>query len=102
LTGNSRHNKKRLKIRLLFDETSRRDSAERRILLLHFSDGGFLPKAATLRISRSVWTSAFATLRRDAAVTSAPLFVRMGNIHHSNLSARPTAPLKPAHSKRFA
>jgi hypothetical protein len=54
------------------------------------------------RSSRSVWTSAFATLRRDVAVTSAPLFVRMGNIHHSSLSARPTAPLKPAHSKRFA
>ena len=25
------------------------DSAERRILLFHFSDGGFLPKAATTR-----------------------------------------------------
>jgi hypothetical protein len=67
-------------------------SAERPILLLHYSDGGFLPKAATLRNSRSVWT----------AVTSAPLFVRMGNIHLSSLSAHPTAPLKPAHSKRFA
>ena len=54
------------------------------------------------RNSRSVWTSAFATLRRDVAVTSAPLFVRTRNIHHSSLSARPTAPLKPAHSKRFA
>jgi hypothetical protein len=41
------------------------------------------------RNSRSVWT----------AVTSAPLFVRTRNIHHSSLSARPTAPLKPAHSK---
>ena len=29
-------------------------------------------------------------------------FVRTGNIHHSGVSARPTAPLKPAHSKRFA
>jgi hypothetical protein len=29
-------------------------------------------------------------------------FSRTGNIHHSGLSARPTAPLKPAHSKRFA
>ena len=28
-------------------------SAERHILLLHFSDGGFLPKAATLRNSRA-------------------------------------------------
>jgi hypothetical protein len=29
-------------------------------------------------------------------------FVRTGNIHHSGLSACPTAPLKPPHSKRFA
>jgi len=29
-------------------------------------------------------------------------FVRTGSIHYSGLSARPTAPLKPAHSKRFA
>jgi hypothetical protein len=77
-----------------FDETSRRDrrggvSAERRILPLHFSDGGFLPKAATLRNSRSVWT----------AVTSAPLFVRTEIIHLSRFSARSTAPLKSAHSK---
>ena len=43
------------------------------------------------RNSRSVWT----------AVTSAPLFVRTRIIHISSLSARPTAPLKPAHSKRF-
>ena len=28
--------------------------------------------------------------------------VRTGDIHHSGFSARPTAPLKPAHSKRFA
>ncbi len=32
-------------------------SAERRILLLQFLDGGFLPKAATLRNSRRVWTA---------------------------------------------
>jgi hypothetical protein len=59
-------------------------SAERRILLLHFSDGGFLPKAATLRNSRSVWT----------AVTSAPLFVRTEIIRLSKFSARSTAPAK--------
>jgi hypothetical protein len=76
--------------------------AERRILLLHFSDGGFLPEAATLRNSRSVWTSAFATLRRDVAVTSAPLFVRTEIIRLSGFAARPKAPLKTAHSKRFA
>jgi hypothetical protein len=29
-------------------------------------------------------------------------FDRTGNIHYSGLSARTTAPLKPAHSKRFA
>jgi hypothetical protein len=29
-------------------------------------------------------------------------FVRTGKIHHSGLSARPTAPLKPAQSKRIA
>jgi hypothetical protein len=29
-------------------------------------------------------------------------FIRAGNIRYSSLSARPTAPLKPAHSKRFA
>jgi hypothetical protein len=29
-------------------------------------------------------------------------FVRTWNFHRSGLSARPTAPLKPAHSKRFA
>jgi hypothetical protein len=76
--------------------------AERRILLLHFSDGGFLPKAATRRNSQSVWTSAFATLRRDVAVASAPLFVRTKITRLSGFAARPKAPLKTAHSKRFA
>jgi hypothetical protein len=57
-------------------------SAERRILLLLFSDGGFLPKAATRRNSRSVWTAA----------TSAPLFVRTVIIHLSKPFARPKAP----------
>jgi hypothetical protein len=57
-----------------------------------FSDDGFLPKAAMPQNSRSVWT----------AVASAPLFVRTKVIHHSKFSARPIAPLKPAHSKRFA
>ena len=73
--------------------------AERRILLLQFSDGGFLPKAATLRNSRSVWTSAFATLRRDVAVASAPLFVRTKITRLSGFAARLKAPLKTAHSK---
>jgi hypothetical protein len=76
--------------------------AERRIPVLHFSDGGFLPKAATRRNSRSVWTSAFATLRRDVAVASAPLFVRTKITRLSGFAARPKAPLKTAHSKRFA
>jgi len=77
-------------------------SAERRILLLHFSDGGFIPKAATPRNSQSVWTSAFATLRRDAAVTSAPLSVRTGIIHLSKPSARPKAPEGWRTPRRFA
>ena len=66
-------------------------SAERRILPLHFSDGGFLPKAATLRNSRSVWT----------AVTSAPLVVRTEIIRLSKFSARSTAPLKPCSLHAF-
>ena len=41
-----------------------------------------------------------ASARRGGDFSTA--FGRMGNIHHSGLSARPTAPLKPAHSKRFA
>jgi hypothetical protein len=57
-------------------------------------------RRAAARTLREIQSSPELAERLDCGDFSTA-FVRTGNIHHSGLSARPTAPLKPAHSKRW-
>jgi hypothetical protein len=57
-------------------------------------------RRAVARTLREIQSSPELAERLDCGDFSTA-FVRTGNIHHSGLSARPTAPLKPAHSKRW-
>jgi hypothetical protein len=57
-------------------------------------------RRAVARTLREIQSSPELAERLDCGDFSTA-FVRTGNIHHSGLSARPTAPLKLAHSKRW-
>jgi len=57
-------------------------------------------RRAATRTLREIQSSPELAERLDCGDFSTA-FVRAGNTHHSGLSARPTAPLKPAHSKRW-